>query len=555
MIPLTLKQITDAVNGQLIVKHDIAGSASGKQIINQIVTDSRAINASSDNASLDNTSSGIVFLALKGPNFDGHRFVEQVCDNGCSAAIVDHRIKQIDKKAHQIVVADTRIALGQIAAYVKQQVSPKTVGITGSSGKTTVKEMVAAILSRLGNVLATKGNFNNDIGVPLTLLRLEKQHDFAVIEMGANHLGEIAYTANLVKPDVAIINNIAAAHLEGFGDLCGVARAKGEIFSGLPEKGIAIYNQDSKFIDKWQWRLEDKLKQNNVRTFSCAAITEQESDSAVVRSAQNQANCYASDIRLDANGCASFTLHTVITDGMSESTFIELTIPGQHNVCNAVAAASIALAFSASLDDIRLGLAQMSPVQGRLNLHQINKHIKLIDDTYNANVESVKAATQLLASYSGKRILILGDMGELGEEARNYHQEIGEYARQLHLDMLLTLGVLSQSTTDAFSTQGANALNTANINEVISEVTSKVSKKSSGESHHFSVRASLLEYIFSVLNENWHDLENTPISILVKGSRSAHMEYVVQEIIDWCNSKNAINKKNNNNSQLEEVSS
>jgi UDP-N-acetylmuramoyl-tripeptide--D-alanyl-D-alanine ligase len=256
MIKLSLSELTLAVEGTLVS----AQIDNGEQIINNIVTDSRAL------------QDGEVFLALKGPNFDGHRFLKQVENLGCCAAIVDHQTNQL--KIPQIIVKDTRIALGKIAAYVKQQVAPKTVAITGSSGKTTVKEMVAEILSRLGNVLATQGNFNNDIGVPLTLLRLEKQHDFAVIEMGANHLGEIAYTSNLVKPDVAIINNIAAAHLEGFGDLCGVARAKGEIFEGLSTDGVAIYNQDSKYKSKWQWRLIDK----NIRRFSCQKLAEQSVD-------------------------------------------------------------------------------------------------------------------------------------------------------------------------------------------------------------------------------------------------------------------------------------
>jgi UDP-N-acetylmuramoyl-tripeptide--D-alanyl-D-alanine ligase len=449
MITLSLIDIAKAVSGELV----------GDNItVDSINTDSRAL------------QEGELFLALKGPNFDGHRFIEQVIKLGCGAIIVDHRC---DTELPQIIVSDTHKALGDIAAYVKAKVSPRTVAITGSSGKTTVKEMVAAILSRLGKVLATKGNFNNDIGVPLTLLRLEQGHDFAVVELGANHMGEIAYTSNLVKPDVAIINNIAAAHLEGFGDLCGVARAKGEIFEGLSENGVAIYNQDCKLANKWQWRLTDK----KVRKFSC----HQKTDS------------YCTDVVLDENGCASFKLKT-----NQGSTFIELTVPGKHNVCNAVAAATIAIEFGASLDDIRLGLAEMSPVKGRLNLHQLTENFKVIDDTYNANVESIKAATDLLSSYSGRRILILGDMGELGTKARGYHQEVGEYAKSCKIDDLLTLGVLSQSTSDAFN------------------------------GHHFSERSQLMRCLVSLL-EN----EQQQISILIKGSRSARMEKVVKDIIDW----------------------
>ncbi|GAA5139250.1 UDP-N-acetylmuramoyl-tripeptide--D-alanyl-D-alanine ligase [Thalassotalea piscium] len=456
MIPLRLSEIAHALDGQLI----------GQDItINQVTTDSRTLLVND------------LFLALKGANFDGHRFIEQVVDKGCSALIVDH---QCNVNVPQIIVADTHKALGMLGAFVRSQLSLKVVGITGSSGKTTVKEMVAAILSRLGNVLATQGNFNNDIGVPLTLLRLDTAHDYAVIELGANHMGEIAYTSTLVQPDVAIINNIAAAHLEGFGDLCGVARAKGEIFEGLKTNGVAIYNKDCRYANKWQWRLVDK----DVRRFSCV----------------DESDCYSANIILNEDGCATFKLNTHVGN-----VYIELTVPGKHNVCNAVAAATIALEFGASLDDIRLGLAEMAPVKGRLNLHHLPNNIKLIDDTYNANVESIKAATELLASYPGRRILIIGDMGELGANARTYHQEVGEHAATCKVDDLLTLGVLSQSTSDGYN------------------------QKSGKKAYHFSERTPLMTQLKSLLTD-----EEQQVSILVKGSRSAHMEYVVNDIIQWC---------------------
>lgn len=458
MIPLTLIEIADAVEGKL---------TGADSTIEAISTDSRAL------------TSGAVFLALRGANFDGHKFVEQAQQANCSAVIVDHLC---DINIPQIVVKDTHQALGLLGAYVKAKVAPKTVGITGSSGKTTVKEMVAAILARLGKVLATNGNFNNDIGVPLTLLRLEHDHDFAVIEMGANHMGEISYTSGLTKPDIAVINNIAAAHLEGFGDLCGVARAKGEIYEGLSEGGVALYNQDCKLANKWQWRLVDK----KVRTFSCVSA----------------ADCYSSDVVLDENGCAAFTLH-VVGKG---STFIELTIPGRHNVCNAVAAALIAVEFGASLDDIRLGLAEMAPVKGRLNLYQINDNFKLIDDSYNANVESMKAACDLTGSYPGRTILIFGDMGELGADARGYHQEVGEYAAGKNIDDMLTLGVLSQATSDAFE------------------------RRHQGRGQHFNTRDELICHLQNLLAN-----EQQQISILVKGSRSSRMELVVEDILNWRN--------------------
>ncbi|NQY36949.1 MAG: UDP-N-acetylmuramoyl-tripeptide--D-alanyl-D-alanine ligase [Alteromonadaceae bacterium] len=464
MIPLLLSDIANAVKGKIIDGQHKAETLT----IDKVTTDSRAL------------VEGDLFIALKGPTFDGHRFSEKVAELGCSALIVEH---PQNVQIPQIIVKDTHRALGQLSAYVKQQVAPKTVAITGSSGKTTVKEMVAAILMRLGNVLATQGSFNNDIGVPLTLLRLEHNHDFAVVELGASHIGEIAYTVELVKPDVAIINNVAAAHLEGFGDLCGVARAKGEIFEGLAANGVAIYNQDSKYANKWQWRFTDKT----VRRFSC----------------KDQSDCFSTDIVLDENGYASFKLNTYVGN-----TFIELTVPGQHNVCNAVAAAIIAIEFGAGLDDIRLGLAEMMPVKGRMNLHHLSNNFKLIDDSYNANVESIKAAIDLLASYSGRRVLILGDMGELGHQARSYHHEVGEYAKTKNIDNLLSLGVLSQSTSDGFN--------------------SPSNGQTSGE--HFSSREKLMKSLAVMLES-----EEQQISILVKGSRSAHMEYVVKDITDWQN--------------------
>jgi len=495
MITISLATLAKVTDGELIVAEEQTTLSLDDLAINDLVTDSRAI--------LESPNKSTAFLALKGPSFDGHRFAKQVIKQGCKLLIVDHHLSEVTDTT-QLIVSDTRIALGKIAAFVKKEVAPKTVGITGSSGKTTVKEMVAAILSRLGNVLATKGNFNNDIGVPLTLLRLDNSHDFAVIEMGANHMGEIAYTTALTQPDVAVINNIAAAHLEGFGDLCGVARAKGEIFSGLGENGVALYNQDTKYTSKWQWRLTDKT----VRTFSCF--------STGVNTEASKANCYSENANLDDNGCASFTLHS--GQGACDVT---LTIPGKHNVCNAVAAACIALEFGASLEDIQLGLAQMQPVQGRLNLHHLKDvksgcNIKLIDDSYNANLESAKAAAQLLSNYPGKQLLILGDMGELGSEARRYHQEVGEFAKGLQLNSLLSLGVLSQSASDAFADNNDK-------NE---------------ESQHFNQRADLMAHLFNMLSQQLNAGQQD-IAILVKGSRSAHMEHVVTEIITFFEQVNA----------------
>lgn len=448
MIPVSLSWVAEQVQGKLLDENQAQLSIVG------VSTDTRQI------------QNGDLFIALQGPNFDGHKFVQQAKESGALAAIVTY---PLDMDLPQIVVEDTKLALGALAAAVKASVAPLTVGITGSSGKTTVKEMVAAILSRRGKVLATKGNFNNDIGVPLTLLRLEHDHDFAVIEMGANHLGEIAYTSNLVKPDVATIVNAAAAHLEGFGSLLGVARAKSEIFKGLPGHGLAVLNADSQFYDFWK----SKLRLTKIQSFSIESPTD----------------FHAEDTILGLDGCAQFDL--VSPQGRVS---ISLSLPGLHNVGNALVAAALALGVGASLNDVAEGLRFMPHVAGRLQVKQLTNQVKILDDTYNANVASVNAAIDLLSSFAGRKILVLGDMAELGEKSRYYHEQVGEYAKQKGIDQLYTLGVLSQSASTVFAAQGK----------------------------HFSELEILNDFMLNQLAGEQRD-----ITILVKGSRSAKMERVV----------------------------
>jgi UDP-N-acetylmuramoyl-tripeptide--D-alanyl-D-alanine ligase len=441
------------------IAHQVNGTLSGDDlVISGVSTDTRAI-AQND-----------VFIALVGPNFNGHIFANEARQKGAIAIIASEPVA-----AHMpvILVEDTKIALGLIGAYVKQQVNPKTVAITGSSGKTTVKEMTTAILEQHGKVLSTAGNFNNDIGVPLTLLRLEPEHEFAVIEMGANHLGEIAYTTNLVKPDVATIVNAAASHLEGFGSLFGVARAKSEIFKGLGKTGVALLNYDSQFYDFWHGKLSNEF----IYSFSLEAKPGGKSDYT------------ASQVDLAFNGCAHFIMHTPIGE-MN----VGLTIPGMHNVSNALLAAALAINVGASLENVRDGLATMKNVRGRLDVKQLSEQVRVLDDSYNANVASVTAAIKLLASYQGRRILVLGDMAELGDKARHYHEEVGELAQREGIDMLYTLGVLSQSASSVYGDHG----------------------------QHFSEIEPLLTALYGELQHIDED-----ITILVKGSRSARMERVV----------------------------
>lgn len=450
MIKTTLSWVAEKINGKLV---------GADCYINDVSTDTRTIRE------------GAIYLALKGPNFNGHDFAKQAEDAGAKAIIAS---EQVETSLPVVQVNDTKLALGLLGAAVKQCVAPKTLAITGSSGKTTVKEMCAAILQLCGNVLSTKGNFNNDIGVPLTLLRLQEHHEYAVMELGANHKGEIAYTTDLVKPDVATIVNAAASHLEGFGSIDGVARAKSEIFDGLGDDGIAIVNVDSEFADFWL----DKLKGTQTLTFS--------------PNQKNAADFYASGIQIQQNGCAFFTLNSP-----QGNVDIQLTIPGTHNVGNALLAAALTLNVGATLDNVRTGLGAMQQVDGRLNVKQLNAKIRLLDDSYNANVASVKAAIDTLSQFTGARVLVLGDMAELGDESEFYHQQVGEYAKQQGIDYLYSMGDFSSLSSQAF-----------NVN-----------------SSHFADVDSLVRTLETdVVNV----FEN--ISILVKGSRSSKMERVVKAI-------------------------
>ena len=447
MIPLVIKQIKTIVNGTSYHIQD------EELIIKEICTDSRKI------------TDQCLFIALVGEKFDGHLFAKQAIEAGASVVIVNHKI---DDDIPQIVVNDTYIALGEIAEFVRDQSSAKFVALTGSSGKTSVKEMTATILQQCGETLYTQGNFNNDIGVPLTLLRLTEQDQFAVIELGANHIGEIAYTTRLVKPKSALINNIALAHIEGFGSLEGVATAKGEIFEGLVDDGIAIINLDS-CSDKWLKNLKNKT----VWTFSIA---------------DSSADFYASNIKMMDQ--TVFTLHTPI--GESE---ISLPLVGEHNISNAIAASALAISVGASLTQVKNGLAASKPVKGRLYPVRLNQTQLIWDDCYNANVGSMSAAIHVLATQPGYKVLVVGDMAELGNDANIYHQQIGELAKQQNIDCVVSVGQLS---------------------ELISQF--------SGVGHHFIDKQSAVDYLLNLLR-----LHPT-LTMLVKGSRSAKMEDLIVEI-------------------------
>ncbi|PSW04603.1 UDP-N-acetylmuramoyl-tripeptide--D-alanyl-D-alanine ligase [Photobacterium lipolyticum] len=453
MIDVQLTQLADILDAELI---------GCDARIAEVSTDTRNITAET------------LFIALKGERFDAHDFCQSAMDNGAAALLVS---RYLPVGLPQLVVKDTRIALGQLGAWLKhtmqQEQGLKTLALTGSCGKTTVKEMAAAILSQKGKVLATAGNFNNDIGVPLTLLRLTPEHEYAVIELGANHQHEISYTVNLVKPQVALINNLAEAHLEGFGSLAGVARAKGEIFEGLTplpqaSQGTAIINLDSNELAMWQ----PLLAEHQILTFSTT---------------QSGADLSATDIFINSEGLACFTMRT--PEGETE---ITLTLAGTHNVANALAAAALTMAAGATLAQVKAGLERVANVKGRVEVSQPRDGLRLIDDTYNASVASVKAAIDLLASFKGQRWFILGDMAELGEDSDKLHREIAEYATQRALDQVLTYGCAS----------------------------SVVSQMNQGQ--HFEDKSALIQLLTEQLNP-----QHPEVTVLVKGARSSRMEEVI----------------------------
>ncbi|MFD1259489.1 UDP-N-acetylmuramoyl-tripeptide--D-alanyl-D-alanine ligase [Entomomonas asaccharolytica] len=407
---------------------------------------------------------GELFIAISGENFDGHDYVAKAAENGAIAAMVEFPVQGVD--IPQLVVGNTRQALGKLGALNRQAFQGKVIGVTGSSGKTTVKEFIASILSKQGTVHATQGNLNNDLGVPLTLLQLTAEHEFAVIEMGASAIGEINYSVNLVKPDVSVLNNASNAHVGKFGSLENIIEAKGEIIDGLDANGTAILNLDDASFAIWQKR----AGQRRVISFA---------------KQNNQADFYASDLNSNTNGCQSFTLHSPVGE-----TDIQLNVLGQHNVSNALAAAAACYAIAIDLEVIKEGLNAQLSVKGRTSTFLSLGGARVIDDSYNASPASVKAAIDLLAEFTGKKILVLGDMGELGQWAEQTHQQIGDYAKG-KIDILYGLGPLTAFTVKAFGEKA----------------------------HHYETKEELLKAL------HVHDDVNN--IILVKGSRSMGMETLV----------------------------
>ncbi|HFE39133.1 MAG TPA: UDP-N-acetylmuramoyl-tripeptide--D-alanyl-D-alanine ligase, partial [Gammaproteobacteria bacterium] len=370
---------------------------------------------------------GELFIALLGPNFDGHEYLQEALAKGAVAAVVNQKLNNL--ALTQLEVGDTRQALRELAQARREAFKGQVVGLTGSNGKTTVKELIALTLKCKGKVLATEGNLNNDIGLPLTMLHLQNDESFAVIEMGANHFGEIELLSNIAQPDVALITNAGAAHLEGFGDVKGVAKAKAEIFTGLKPHGIAVINADDEYATHWQ---------QVARDFSQIRFAI-DVDTAEIR---------ASDLVLGADH-SEFILHTP-----KDSTTIYLPVSGKHNVSNALAAAAVAYALRIGMQEIKQALESFSPVKGRLNFLRISAASLIIDDSYNANYDSTRSAINVLARQTGLKMLVLGDMLESGSSAVQLHETIGHLAKEKGIDELLGFGELSQAAVDAFGNTG-----------------------------------------------------------------------------------------------------
>jgi UDP-N-acetylmuramoyl-tripeptide--D-alanyl-D-alanine ligase len=418
-----------------------------------------------------NIASKQLFVAIKGERFDGNTFAPEAIKLGAAAALVSDQEINVSPA---VLVEDTRLALGVLAHYWRQKFHLPVVAVTGSSGKTTVKEMIVAILNvAKGQVLSTKGNLNNDIGMPLSLLNIRPEHTCAVIEMGMNHLGEIRYLTKLACPQVAVINNAGTAHIGELGSREAIAQAKGEIFEGLAKEGIAVINADDRFADYWH-----SLNQGRkVITFGLNKPADVAAEYAVL------------------DGAMQIRLTT--PEGLLE---FNLSALGKHNVSNALAASAVAVALGVANESIAQGLSQFDGVKGRLHLYAGYQQAVVIDDTYNANPDSMKAAIDVLAQQDSaghkKLIFVMGDMAELGNESNGMHAEIGQYAKKSKVSMLFTFGNLSKLASEAFGE----------------------------DSRHFN---SLETLVASVKAEMQKDT-----CVLVKGSRSMKMERVVEAIVN-----------------------
>lgn len=443
MLTLSLSQIANICQGQL---------HGQDATIHSVSIDSRHI-----------ADAGI-FVALRGERVDGHDYVAAAANNGAVAALVE---RKVDAPISQVVVASCEKALVAMACFYRQSFSGKAVfGITGSSGKTTTRSMLAAILAQSGKVSATKGNFNNDLGVPLTILAADNSADYWVIEMGAAQVGDIARLMPMVNPHVSAITNVGSAHVGRFGSVDFIAQGKSEIYRHLMTKGTAVINADDAYAAQW-------IKEQKGRVVSFS----RENKNADIVAENIQCFADASQITLSYQGA---------------QTALTINLPGLHNVSNALCASACALAAGVTIESVKKGLVSITAESGRLQNKTAANGARLFDDSYNANPASVKAAIAVLALQKGRKILVLGDMGELGANASSYHADVGLYAKEQQIDILLTVGKESLHACHAFGSCAT----------------------------HFEQKEQLARYL--------NDVANQSDVILIKGSRSSAMDEVVR---------------------------
>ncbi|MBB3059404.1 UDP-N-acetylmuramoyl-tripeptide--D-alanyl-D-alanine ligase [Microbulbifer rhizosphaerae] len=450
--PLTLQQLQDRFGGELV---------NGSVQFDRVCTDTRELDERA------------LFVALKGENFDAHDFVGDL-EERVLGLVVEREIP--GSALPQWIVEDTTVALGWIGRLCREQFNGRVIAITGSCGKTTVKEMLAAIFAQRHNACVTRGNLNNQFGLPMTLFGLRPDHDVLILEMGASGPDEIGYLCGIGKPQVSAVNNVKPAHVEGFGSVDAIAAAKGQIYTGLESGGTAVVNDDDSYADYWRGQMPEGIQTLNVGLGHDCTI-------------------HADNIELDACGCAAFDL---VVEGLAHP--VRLQLLGEHNVHNALVAAGCAFAAGVPAAEIASGLSQLGGVAGRMQTHEGLQGATVIDDSYNANPGSVTAAIELLAQRPGKKILVLGDMAELGPEADAMHRQVGELARERGIDTLFTLGSLSAAASVTFCAGRQRPL------------------------HNYRDRAPLIAALS-------HELNNDT-TVLVKGSRSARMELVVQALTE-----------------------
>lgn len=431
-----------------------ASSATGS--VRDICTDTRAL------------QSGDLFVALRGDRFDGHEFLATAREAGAIAAVVDAPDETV--ALPQLVVPDTVQALADLARFNRELSNARVVAVTGSSGKTTFKEMLSAILSREGETLATLGNLNNHIGAPLTLFRLAPTHRFAVIELGASGLGEIAHTVSAARPEVAVITNAGEAHLEGFGGYENIVRGKGEIIDGVAEGGTVVLNRDDPAFETWKQR---------------AGIRRVVSVSA--RGAEADYRCLAYELD---NGV--YSIRVMTPEGREHS--LTLNLPGEHNICNALLATAAAEAVGAGWESVLAGLETVRPAAGRLERKPLSDRVTIIDDSYNANPSSMRAALDVLSREAPTRVAVLGGMAELGSDGDQLHREVGEHARNLGIEEMLVVG----------TSGGCSALVSG----------------FGDRAHRFESHQQSVEWLLANVTG--------PMTVLVKGSRSSAMDQVVK---------------------------